>query len=218
MARFTICTACIAGDCPACTGAVADGNLAKPCFCTHGATTAPARVVRTDDPATAGGDVIAVEGDAGEVLVDTRNAVILDGVHASTADNPSDGRTLCAIFLEGRVNQTDRRSAILHITDLDGLGLFVAELIALPGRMGDAAVDEFTTALDRRLAEIGGEAMPPRPPRVPDDLAGLEHLEPLADVARALHKALATVDPADLDADQAGALVAFRAVMESLDR
>lgn len=140
-----LCVPCATGDCGECRRHVTRGRVTKPCSCRHD----PGRVVRTGDPRAAGGQVITVDG--GEVLVDTRNAVLVDATTVSAFDNPSDARQLVALFLEGRVNRTDRRSAILHLLDAGGTAVLVAELVGLAARMGPVFEAEFRTALDSRL-------------------------------------------------------------------
>src|SRR5882672_11011403 len=70
------------------------------------------------------------------VVLDARNAVILETVDVSTVDPDRGGRgqSAVAMVLGGRINQTKDRATVLFIFGTDGAASIVTELIALYGR------------------------------------------------------------------------------------
>lgn len=74
--------------------------------------------------------------DRGGVVLDARNAVILETVDVSTIDPERGGRgqSALALVLGGRVNQTKDRVQVLFILGTDGAAAIVTELIGLYGR------------------------------------------------------------------------------------
>lgn len=146
MAVF-LCIPCALGDCRECRRQVVRGRVTKPCSCRHG-DARPAVVRASTDPRDLGGRIISTGDD---VLLDTRRALVVDGSEVCKVENPSDGRQLVALFLEGRVARTDERAAVLHLLAADGLAALVSEFVGLAARMGPAFESEFRTALDARL-------------------------------------------------------------------
>lgn len=74
--------------------------------------------------------------DEGGVVLDARNAVILETVDVSTIDPDRGGRgkSALAMVLGGRINQTKDRASVLFIFGTDGAAAIATELIALAGR------------------------------------------------------------------------------------
>jgi hypothetical protein len=74
--------------------------------------------------------------DLGGVILDARNAVILETVDVSTIDPDRGGRGqhAVALVLGGRINQTKQRVSVLFILGTDGAASIVTELIGLYGR------------------------------------------------------------------------------------
>lgn len=146
MALF-VCVPCAVGDCADCQVNITRGRVSGKCSCRHGADR-PAVVRSSTDPRKAGGRIISTGDDA---LLDTRRAVIVDGAEVCKVGNPSDGSAFMALFLEGRLNRTTERAAILHLLGPDGAAALVSQLIGLAARMGPAFEGEFRAALDARI-------------------------------------------------------------------
>lgn len=146
-----VCIACASGQCRSCARSVVRGRLTKPCSCSHGGGKL---VARTTDPRVAGGSIIGPDADGG-VLLDTRNAVVLDASTVSAAGNPSDGYTVAALFLEGKLNRRPDRAAVLFLTDAAGAAQLVAQLVGLAARMGVDFETEFRQALDAQMDAAG---------------------------------------------------------------
>lgn len=145
MAVF-VCVPCAAGQCDECRQVVNRGRVTRACSCRHGA--ARPAIVRSSDPRKAGGAIVTTGTDT---LLDTRNAVIVDGAEVCKVGNPSDGVTFMALFLEGRLNHSTDRSAILHLLGPDGAAALVSQLVGLAARMGPDFETEFRAALDARM-------------------------------------------------------------------
>lgn len=142
-----VCVPCAGGDCANCRRSVIRGRVTRSCSCRHGGTL----VARTTPPTAVGGSLVSVHGGEGGVLLDTRNAIILDASTVSSVDNPSDGRSVMAMFLEGRVNRSRDRAAILYLLGPDGAAALISQLAGLAARMGPAFESEFRAALDARM-------------------------------------------------------------------
>lgn len=119
--------------------------------------------IESTDPDVLGG---SIEGPMDEpwarenVLVDTRNAVLIDGtdvatIHAQMGRN-GDGRRLAAVVMSGRVNQSHRRARVLFLMGPDGLAAIVSEGLMLAAREGGEFADEFGTLLTERMAQMEG--------------------------------------------------------------
>lgn len=93
----------------------------------------------------------------GTSLIDTRGAVLLEHVDVVAFDNPSDGRRIYGLELQGRLNRSSARSDQLYLLDVDGAAALVSEICGLFQRAGETAFGDFTVALDRRL-----DALPKR--------------------------------------------------------
>ena len=97
--------------------------------------------------------------DIGGVVLDARNAVILDTVDVSTIDPDRGGRgqSAIALILGGRINQTKTRASVLFILGTDGAASIVTELIAIYGRATGSPqpfIDDMMSRL-RKLREEG---------------------------------------------------------------
>lgn len=146
-----VCSPCALGRCDDCPGRVHSGRTTKRCACRHGAVRP---LVRTSDPRGVGDGAIIGGGphEQGTSLLDARHAVLVDQSTFAKVDNPSDGRTVIAMLLEGRVNQTPDRTSILYLLNGDGAAALVTELVGLAARMGPEFEADFRAALDRRMA------------------------------------------------------------------
>jgi hypothetical protein len=93
--------------------------------------------------------------DIGGVVLDARNAVILETVDVSTIDSEHGGRgqSALAMVLGGRINQTRERVSVLFIFGSDGAAAVVTELMALYSRAtGDA--DSFISDVKERMDKL----------------------------------------------------------------
>lgn len=109
------------------------------------------KIYRTSDPRQAGGDIAGPGGpfDFGQALLDTRHAVLMDTVEVVKLDDTSHDESFIGMKLEGRINRTPERAAILYFFDLDGAAAIITELLALAGRAGWR--DEMHVLLEERL-------------------------------------------------------------------
>jgi hypothetical protein len=117
----------------------------------------PKHARKTGDPRPLGGGIAGPGGphDRDGVVVDTRNAVILDTSNVAMMTNPSDGRRVVAFLLGGKINQSVQRTDVLFLTGADGAAALCAELIAIAQREGGSYIDEFIDRFTERM-----EAMP----------------------------------------------------------
>lgn len=98
--------------------------------------------------------------DDGGVVLDTRNAVLLDTIDVSTLDPERGGRgqSALALVLGGRINRSPDRASVLFIFGSDGAAGIISELIAVMGRAsGPEFVAEFMKDLGERLDTLRDE-------------------------------------------------------------
>lgn len=98
---------------------------------------------RVGDPRKLGGRIVDVAGDPlakGGVVIDTRDAVLLETVDVCLVDAVRGGRReerpLLALELGGRINKTSDEARILYLFDEDGAAAIVTELLGLAVRIG----------------------------------------------------------------------------------
>lgn len=112
------------------------------------------------DPREIKGAIVGDGGahETGGVILDTRNAVLLQDVTVSTVDPSSGGRgkEYFAMLLAGRVNQTQDNAEVLFIMNTDGAAALVTELLALlvRARVTPGVIDQYVQDLRRRLDEL----------------------------------------------------------------
>lgn len=112
------------------------------------------------DPREIRGAIVGDGGahETGGVILDTRNAVLLQDVTVSTVDPSSGGRgkEYFAMLLAGRVNQTQDNAEVLFIMNTDGAAALVTELLALlvRARVTPGVIDQYVQDLRRRLDEL----------------------------------------------------------------
>ena len=96
--------------------------------------------------------------DVGGVVLDARNAVILDSVDVSTIDpeRGARGQHAVALVLGGRINQTKERASVLFLFGTDGAASIVTELIGLYGRW-TGSPEPFINDVMARLAKLREE-------------------------------------------------------------
>jgi hypothetical protein len=96
--------------------------------------------------------------DHGGVVLDARNAVLLETVDVSTVDPEHGGRgqSAVAMVLDGRINQTQDRVSVLFIFGTDGAASIVTELIALYGR-ATGHPQPFIDDVMSRIKKLGQE-------------------------------------------------------------
>jgi hypothetical protein len=99
----------------------------------------------------------AMVGPDQDVVLDTSNAVLLDGLEVCLVGPPRDATSdqdiLLAMRLDGRVNKSPDRASIMFLFDEDGAATIISELLALATRIGPA----FATALMARLEALQSE-------------------------------------------------------------
>lgn len=110
------------------------------------------------DPRKLGGGITDVAADPNAragAIIDTRNAVLLDGVEVSLVDEaprpPATARApYLALELRGRVNRSSDRAEVLYLFDEDGAAAIISELVGLATRIGP----EFAERLLERTQEV----------------------------------------------------------------
>jgi len=88
------------------------------------------------------------------VVLDARNAVLLETIDVSTVDpeRGGRGRSALALVLGGRINQTQDRASVLFIFGTDGAAGIITELIGVMDRAsGSEFVAGFMADLSERL-------------------------------------------------------------------
>lgn len=95
--------------------------------------------------------------DRGGVVLDARNAVLLETVDVSTVDPERGGRgkPAVALVLGGRINQTQHRASVLFLFGSDGAAAIVTELLALLGRATPGLdPDQVLADITERMARL----------------------------------------------------------------
>ena len=110
------------------------------------------------DPRKLGGGIVGPGGpyDENAVLVDTRNAVILEGTEVAIVGAVRKGvldeKPIMSLVMLGRINKTDERVQVLYLMNHDGAAALVTELIGLAARAGWG--EEFKDDVLARLAAL----------------------------------------------------------------
>jgi hypothetical protein len=118
---------------------------------------------RSTDPRELKGAIVGDGGphETGGVLLDTRNAILLNDVTVSTVDPEGGGRgrEYFAMLLAGRINQTRDDAQVLFIMNTDGAAAVVTQLLALlvRARVNPGVLDQYVLDLRRRLDELDDE-------------------------------------------------------------
>jgi hypothetical protein len=96
------------------------------------------RMRQSSDPRDLTGDIAGPGGpyDEGQVVIDTTNAVLMDSLDVARVDNRSDGRSMVALLIGGRLNRSEDRARVLFLGDLDMLAALITEAHGLAKRMG----------------------------------------------------------------------------------
>jgi hypothetical protein len=127
--------------------------------------TTPRGTSGASDPRRLGGDIAGPGGprDRDSVVFDTTNAVILDSTVVAVMHNPSDGRDVVGVLLEGRINRSTDRTRVLFLTDGDGLATLITEGLSLAKRAADGGMRELAAdiavALDVRQTALQAEGL-----------------------------------------------------------
>lgn len=120
-------------------------------------------VFATVDPRRPGGDISGPGGpfDASSVVIDTTNAVVLEGVEVAAVDR-ADGEApgpaaepILALLLRGRINRTTERAQVLYLVNEDGAAAVITQLIGVADRAGFG--QEFVDCVVERLADMPKE-------------------------------------------------------------
>lgn len=113
----------------------------------------------SDDPRRLGGDIAGPGGprDKDAVIVDTRNAVILDGTDVSLVEtwHGDERGHAIALLMRGRINKTSERTQVLYLMNEDGVAGIITELAALAARAEQEGVlTGFRATIMERLASL----------------------------------------------------------------
>lgn len=94
--------------------------------------------------------------DRGGVVLDARNAILMDRVDVSTVDPDHGGRgqSAIAMVLGGRINQTKDQADVLFIFGTDGVAAIVTELLALLGRATHVDPTEILADITERMTKL----------------------------------------------------------------
>ncbi|WP_381797263.1 hypothetical protein [Streptomyces niveus] len=113
------------------------------------------------DPRKTRGDIAGPGGprDRNSVIVDTSNAILLDGTTVSLVETTPGTTPVLALLLEGRINQTTDRARNLYLMDGDGAAAIVSELVALAYRTGHQFGDQLMARI-HRLIDDGATGQP----------------------------------------------------------
>lgn len=106
---------------------------------------------RGDEPIADGGDLVDVAGDPharGGVILDARNAILLDHVDVSLIDTKRDEALALALLLQGRINFRDDRAQQLYLLNEDGAAAIVTQLLGLAQRIGPEFERRFTERIE----------------------------------------------------------------------
>lgn len=99
-----------------------------------------ARRPKVTDPRNLGGGITGPGGpfDRHGVVLDTRNAVLMENVNVSLVEPYRDGQAagpILAMALEGRINKSSDRAEVLYLFNEDGAAGIISELIGLAVRI-----------------------------------------------------------------------------------
>lgn len=121
-----------------------------------------------DDTLAAQGSMVDVAGDpfaVGGVVMDARNAILMDAVEVclvdpdpSKVDRDDPEQARLALVLAGRINMRDERSSVLLMLPWDGAAAICAELHGLSMRAGGGHAAALMELLNERMSRM------PRPP------------------------------------------------------
>lgn len=105
------------------------------------------------DPRKSSGDIVGPGGpqDRHGVILDDRNAVLLDHSTVTLVETQGGGGPVLAMLLEGRINKTTDRALNLYLMNEDGAAAIVTELIALASRISPEFGDRFTARIQRLI-------------------------------------------------------------------
>ncbi|MFE6025559.1 hypothetical protein [Streptomyces niveus] len=107
------------------------------------------------DPRKTGGDIVGPGGprDRHGVLLDPRNAVLLDHSTVTLVETANGQGPVLAALLEGRINQTTERARTLYLMNEDGTAAIVSELLALAHRIGPEFGKRFAARVQKLIAD-----------------------------------------------------------------
>jgi hypothetical protein len=107
------------------------------------------------DSRKSGGNIAGPGGpnDRHSLVIDTTDAVLLDGNTVSLMEVPGRLSPILAMLLEGRINKTTDRARNLYLMDEDGAAALVSELVALAYRTGPAFGDRLLQRIQTLIAQ-----------------------------------------------------------------
>lgn len=110
------------------------------------------------DPRKIQGSIVGPGGpyDENEVIIDTTNALLLDGCVVSLVGGIRRGemmaKSMVALQLDGRIIKTEEHISCMVLTNADGAAALVTQLVALAHRAGFG--EEFREELKRRSSDL----------------------------------------------------------------
>jgi hypothetical protein len=108
---------------------------------------------RSHDPARSGGGMVDVAGDPharGGVVLDTRGAVLMDGIDVCLVDTKRGETPAMMMVLEGRVNLEDKRTSQAYMFSADGAAGIVTEIFGVVVRSANEFTHEFHVSMNSR--------------------------------------------------------------------
>ena len=110
------------------------------------------------DAPHSGGDLVDVVGDPhahGGVVLDIRDAVLMDTMDVALVDTKQDDEVpAMMLLLGGRVNYQTRRTKQAYLFGPDGAAALTTELAGLAARAGGLFAREFRRLFDERMSEL----------------------------------------------------------------
>lgn len=93
--------------------------------------------------------------DVGEVVLDTRYAIVSEGLEVALVDPEPEtrGKPLLAMAIRGRISRTQDRAQVMVLLNEDGAAAIATELIALAYRIGPEFGDSFLGRLVKLVEE-----------------------------------------------------------------
>ena len=107
------------------------------------------------DSPRSGGGMVDVAGDPnafGGVVLDTREAVLMDELEVCLVDTKQGDKPAMMMVLQGRVNYQTRRVKQAYLFGPDGAAGLTVELLALSVRAGGEFGREFKESFDERTS------------------------------------------------------------------
>lgn len=111
------------------------------------------------DPRKLGGRIAGPGGprERNAVVIDTTDAVLLDGLTVSLMEGYTNGEPQGLMFaaqMSGRINKTVDRAEVLYLMDEDGVAAIVTEILSCASRSGPEVFARVMAEVDRRMTDL----------------------------------------------------------------